>query len=293
MVTLYVQFFANGLLVGGVYALLALGVVFIYRATQVFNFAVGDMVLFGAFVCWSFLVWAHWPVWVSLLMGLAFTCGLGLLIERLLMRPMIGQPLLALIMATLGLSLFLRGIMSFIWSTSTVSYPCKLLPGRTLNLGGIYLSDELLWAFCMAIVIFILLGLFFQRGKIGMGMRATAEDHQIAQATGINVKKVFALTWSIAGLVAALGGVLLAARVGLSVVSTPNIALKIFPAVLFGGVDSILGAIIGGLLVGVLENLAGGIIDPKIAEITPYIILLLVLLFRPEGAFGLKRIERI
>ena len=293
MVNLYLQFFANGLLVGGVYALLALGVVFICRATQVFNFAVGDMVLFGAFVCWSFLVWVHWPVWAALLMGLAFTCVLGLLIERFLMRPMIGQPLLSLIMATLGLSLFLRGIMSFIWSTSTVSYPRKLLPGKTLNLGGIYLSDELLWAFCMAIVIFVLLGLFFQRGKIGMGMRATAEDHQIAQATGINVKKVFALTWSIAGIVAAMGGVLLAARVGLSVVSTPHIALKIFPAILFGGVDSIIGAIIGGLLVGVLENLAGGIINPKIAEITPYIILLLVLLFRPEGAFGLKRIERI
>ncbi|MBU2552649.1 MAG: branched-chain amino acid ABC transporter permease [Proteobacteria bacterium] len=293
MLNLFLQFLINGLLVGGVYALLALGVVFIYRATQVFNFAVGDMVLFGAFVCWSFLVWAQWPVWAALLLALLVSFGLGLLIERLLMRPMIGQPLLSMIMATLGLSLFLRGVMSFIWSTSTVSYPHKLLPGQTLKFGGLFVSDELLWAFGVAILVFVVLSLFFQRGRIGYGMRATAEDHQVAQATGINVKNIFALTWSIAGLVAAIGGVLLASRVGLSVVSTPLVALKIFPAVLFGGLESILGAIVGGLLVGVLENLAGGLIDPKIAEITPYLILLLVLLIRPEGAFGLKRIERI
>jgi len=293
MTILFFQFLINGLLVGGVYALLALGVVFIYRATKVFNFAVGEMVLFGAFVCWSFLEWANWPVWASLLMAVLFTFGLGILIERLLMRPMVGQPLVALMMATLGLSLFLRGVMSFIWTTSTVSYPCKFFPGQTLNLGRIFISDELLWAFGIGLFVFVVLALFFHRGRIGFGMRATAEDHQIAQATGINVKKIFALTWSIAGIIAALGGVVLGGRVGLSVVTTPLVALKIFPAVLFGGLDSILGALVGGLLVGVLENLAGGLIDPKIAEITPYIILLLVLLVRPEGAFGLKRIERI
>ena len=290
---LFLQFLANGVLVGGVYALLALGIVFIYRATQIFNFAVGDMVLFGAFICWSFLVWLHWPIWISVIMALVISMGLGLMIERFLMRPMIGQPLLAAVMATLGLSLFLRGVMSFIWSPSTLSYPTKLFPGKPINLGGIVFSDELLWAFGMAMVVFVFLAVFFYRSKVGLGMRTTAEDHEMAQATGINVKRIFAITWLTAGLVAALGGMLLGARVGLCVGSTPLIAFKAFPAVIFGGLESIAGAIIGGLIVGILENLAGGLIDPKIAEITPYIILLIMLMIRPEGLFGLKRIERI
>jgi branched-chain amino acid transport system permease protein len=196
-------------------------------------------------------------------------------------------------MATLGLSLFLRGVMSFVWSPSTLSFPTKLFPGKPVRVGNIVFSDELLWAFGMAIVVFVFLALFFYRSKVGLGMRTTAEDHEMAQATGINVKRIFAITWLTAGFVAALGGMFLGTRVGLCVGSTPLIALKAFPAVIFGGLESITGAIIGGLIVGILENLAGGLIDPKIAEITPYIILLIMLMIRPEGLFGLKRIERI
>lgn len=293
MRTLFLQFLMNGLMVGGIYTLLAVGVVFIYRAIRVFNFAVGEMLVFGAFVSWSFVVWLRCPFWVALPMAFLSSLGLGFLIERFLMRPLIGQPLFALIMATLGLSEFLRGVTTFIWGTDSVSYPSKIFPGSPLNFGGIMLSDELLWAFVVAMVVFVVSALFFEHGKLGLGMRTTAEDHQLAQATGINVKYIFSVTWGAAGIIAALGGTLLAARVGLGVGSTPLIALKVFPAVLFGGLDSILGAVVGGLAVGILENLAGGLIDPRVAEITPYIILLIILIVRPEGLFGLKRIERI
>jgi branched-chain amino acid transport system permease protein len=259
----------------------------------VFNFAVGEMLVFGAFITWSCIVTLNLPFLLALLIAILCSIGLGLLIERLLMRPLIGQPILSSIMATLGLSVFLRGVMTFIWGTDQVSFPYKIIPGKPLILKGVIVSDQLLWGFVLALLIFVLLVGFFEHGKMGLGMRTTAEDHQLAQATGINVKRVFAITWCVAGVVASLGGILLAARMGLSVFSTPLVAFKVFPAILFGGLDSILGAVIGGLVVGILENLAGGLIDPKVAEITPYVILLLVLMIRPEGLFGLKRIERV
>jgi len=289
----FFQFAINGLLVGGVYALIALGVICLYRATGVFNFAVGDMLLFGAFVCWTFMSVVQWPVWVALLIAAFAALILGFLIDRLVIRPLIGQPLISAIMATLGLSFFLRGVISFIWSPYNVSYPGKLLPGSPVRIANLVLSDELLWAFALAFMVFIFLGIFLQYGKIGLAMRGTAEDHQLARATGIRVKFVFSLSWAIASLVATIGGILLGARVGIGVGTTPLVALKIFPVVLFGGLESITGAIIGGLVVGMLENLAGGLISSKIAEITPYVILLIVLLIRPEGIFGLKRIERV
>ena len=293
MTFLGIQFLVNGFLVGGVYALLAVGVVFIYRATLVFNFAIGEMMIFGALVTWSCIVALDLPIFVALLVAISSSVGLGLVIERLLMRPLIGQPILSSIMATLGLSMFLKGVVSFAWGTDTVSFPNKIFPGKPIVIKGVILSDQLLWGFVLAMVIFVLLAAFFEHSKVGLGMRTTAEDHQLAQATGINVKRIFAIAWCVSGVIASLGGILLGGRIGLGVVTTPLVAFKVFPAILFGGLDSILGAVVGGLVVGILENVAGGLIDPKIAEITPYIVLLLVLMFRPEGLFGLKRIERV
>jgi branched-chain amino acid transport system permease protein len=293
MTLLVSQFLVNGLLVGGVYALIAVGVVFIYRAIRVFNFAVGEMLVFGAFIAWGCVAILNLPFILALFIAILGSIVLGLLIERLLMRPLIGQPILSSIMATLGLSVFLRGVMSLAWGTDPVSFPYKIIPGKPLIIKGVIVSDQLLWGFVLAFVVFGFLIAFFEHGKIGLGMRTTAEDHQIAQATGINVKRVFAITWCVSGVVASLGGILLASRIGLSVVNTPLVAFKVFPAILFGGLESILGAVIGGLIVGILENLAGGLIDPRVAEITPYIILLIVLMIRPEGLFGLKRIERV
>jgi branched-chain amino acid transport system permease protein len=217
----------------------------------------------------------------------------GLLIERLSLRPLIGQPILTAIMATLAVSLILKGIVLFVWGSPTVSFPQKILPGKTLLIGSIFLPQELVWTFGISVAVFVGMTLFFQFTKTGLFMRATAEGHEIAQAAGINVEGIFGVTWAIAALIAAVAGILVGSRFGLGIVNLPMVAIKACPAVLFGGLESVSGAIIGGLVVGILESLVGGYLDPKLSEITPYIVLLLVLLIRPEGLFGLKRIERI
>lgn len=285
------QYIANGFMVGGVYALIALGIVLIYKSTGVFNFAIGQQMMFGAFFLWTFMEQFGLPIWISLLLALVGAAVIGLLIERFTLRPLIGQPLLSAVLVTLALCYFLNGVAMAIWGAYVKRLP-EFLPGAPVSVGGVVLSHELLWAFFIAMALFVILVLFYQRTRVGLAMRATAESHQIAQARGVNVRSVFGLSWALCGLIAAVGGMLLAYRLGISQFLS-LIGLKAFPAVLFGGLDSIPGAIIGGLTVGVLENLAGGLIAPWMMGITPYIILLLVLIFKPEGLFGLKRIERI
>jgi len=291
--SLFIQFLINGVLVGSIYAFLALAIVLIYKSTRVFNFAMGEMLTLGGFILYTSMVTLNFPVWLGLLFTIIVSLSLGFIIERLALRPLIGQPILAAIMATLALSLIIKGIIFFGWGSPTISFPEKILPGEATLVGNIFLSNELLCIFFISVVAFILMALFFRFTKIGVFMRATAEGHDIAQASGINVERIFAVTWAIAALVAAGGGILLGSRFGLGIGTLPLIAVKAFPAVLFGGLESVTGAMIGGLTVGIVESLVGGYIDPKFSEITPYILLLIVLVFRPEGLFGLKRIERI
>jgi len=286
-----IQFLANGFMVGGVYALIALSIVLVYKSTRIFNFAVGQMIMVCGFVCWAFIEQAGFPVWLGLLLGGISGLLIGLIIERLTLRPLIGQPILASIMITLALAYFLNGLTLFIWQAYGRNFP-QFLPGSPLQLAGVMVSHEHLWTFGIAIFVFIIFAIFYRYSGTGLDMRATAEDHQLAQSRGVKVTKIFSITWGIVGLITTVAGVLLGARLGLGLY-LPAIALKAFPAVLFGGLESIPGAIIGGLTVGILENLVGGLLHPWLMEITPYIILLLILIIRPEGLFGLKRIERI
>ena len=290
---LALQFIFTGLLTGGVYALIAVGIVLIYKSTRLFNFAVGELMTLGGLICYSFVVWCKFPFWLSLPLVLICAVLIGALVERLVLRPLLNQPILTIVMATLALSSFLKGLMLIVWTGYTVTFPNNMLPGKALLVGSIAMSHELMWAFAIAMVAFLILAYFFVKTRTGLKMRAISEDHELSMSCGINIVLFFAITWIIAVILGALSGVLLGNRLGLSPWTTPSIALKAFPAVLFGGLESIPGAIIGGLAVGLTENLAGGFIDPKIGEITPYIILLLVLILRPEGLFGLKRIERI
>lgn len=290
---LFLQFLINGLLVGGLYALLALGIVLIYKATHVFNFALGEMLAVGAFLLYTFMFFLGLPLWAAAPLTVVAAMFLGLCLERIGLRPLIGQPILASIMATLSLSLMLRGVAFFVWGAPTVSLPQKIMPTKALLIGEIFLSNELVWTFVVSTASFVALLLFFRFTKTGLFMRATAEGHDVAQAAGINVEKIFAITWGIAAIIAAAGGIMLGNRFGIGVTTLSVMAIKAFPVVLLGGLESIAGAIIGGLVIGVLESMVGGFVDPQLAEITPYIVLLLVLLVRPEGLFGLQRIERI
>jgi len=287
----FFQSFSSGAAVGMVYSLIAVGIVFIYRATGVFNFAVGSMLAFGAYLMWTFFASMELPFILSLLIALLGAMLLGLILERLCLRPLIGEPILSSVLLTLALSYLLDGIVVGIWGTVDHELP-PIFPNSIIHLGKVAISAEWIWTFCIALFVIIVLILFVHRSKMGLLMRATCEDHVIAEARGISVENIFSLAWAVCGLITAIAGVLLALQLGVSQ-ALPLIALKAFPAVIFGGLESILGACIGGLLVGILENLAGTYIASWIMEITPHIILLLVLILRPHGLFGLETIERI
>ena len=287
------QFFVNGLLAGGIYALIAISIVLVYKSTRIFNFAVGELLALGAFVCYSFAVWFNFPLWLALLGALSMSVIFGALVERLVLRPLLGQPTLTIIMATLALSSLLQGLMLIVWTAHIASFPNNFLPGKTLVFGNVVMSHELLWAFGIAIVTFVAITYFFRKTKTGLRMQAVSEDHELSMSCGVNITFIFAVTWIFSMILGTLSGFVLGNRIGLGVSITPMIALKSFPAVLFGGLESIKGAMVGGLTIGIIENLAGGLIDPSIGEISPYIVLLLVLIFMPEGMFGLKRIERV
>jgi branched-chain amino acid transport system permease protein len=285
------QYIATGLMVGGIYALVALAIVLIYKATGIFNFAIGNMMMVGAFVCWALMTQFGINPWIAVLLAVGAGALIGWAVNRFTMNPLIGQPILAPVMVTLALAYFFDGLTILLWGGSIRSLP-DFLPGDRFHLGPAVLSSDLMWAFLIAILVFGILVLFFQKSRVGLAMRATAESHLVARARGIKVERIFGITWAISAAMAALCGIVLAARMGLEI-TISVVGLKAFPAVIFGGMESILGAMVGGLTVGLLENLAGGFISTWFMEVTPYIVLLLVLIIKPQGLFGEKRIERI
>lgn len=291
----FLQLIFSGLMTGGVYALVALGFVVVWKSTSVFNFAQGEILMVSAYICWALLVQVGLPLWATFICTFAIAAGLGLVVERFALRPMIGQPLLAAMMITLALIAVLDGLVTIIWGSRQEVLP-DFFPREPLHLGTVMISQQLLLAFVIAIALFFAFVLFFKRSRYGLAMRATAEDHQVTRSLGIKVSSSFAMAWVVACIVAAVGGILLGSVNGVNM-NLGFLGLKAFPVVILGGLDSIPGAIIAGLIVGVLEKLATGYIDPLVgggfAEIFPFIVLLFVLLVRPYGLFGQARIERI
>jgi branched-chain amino acid transport system permease protein len=290
---IFLQYLISGLMTGGIYGLIGVGIVIVFKATQVFNFAVGTLMTLGGLICVSLVTQLHLPFWLAVPATLAIAGAIGILIERVGLRPLLSQPILSLVMATLAIESILRGVMLMVWTGYTISFPPGLFPGKTIFLGPLFISHEFLIASIVAFVAFALVGLFFYKTHTGLKMRVTAESHDVAMSLGVNITTIFAVAWMLALMVGTLSGIIIGNRLGLQVIITSAVAFKALPAIMFGGLDSVAGAILGGLIVGVLEKMAGGYIDPKVAEITPYIILLLILMIRPEGLFGMKRIERI
>lgn len=290
---LFMQYLISGIMTGGLYGLIGVAIVIIYKATQVFNFAVGTLMTLCALMCVSLITWFNFPFYLAVPAALLLGGLVGILIERFGLRPLLSQPILSLVMATLAIESILRGLMLMIWTGYTISFPPGMFPGKTIFVGPLFISHEFLYAFVVALISFTLIGLFFYKTHTGLKMRVTAESHDVAMSLGTNITTIFGMAWMLAVMVGTLAGIFIGNRLGLQVVITSAMAFKALPAIIFGGLDSVAGAIIGGFVVGILEKMAGGYIDPKFAEITPYVILLLILLIRPEGLFGLKRIERI
>ena len=299
------QFAVSGLLAAGPIALTALGLVLIFKSSYIFNFAQGQMLLMGTIFAWWFAVERGLPLWVAVLLALLVAVVLGLLIERFALRPMTGQPLLSIVLMTLGLSQALQGAALLFFGGAQQNFPqifeaanpYKITTPLLFNEKPILLilKQNLVWSFVVAIVGVIIIGAFFQYTRTGLAMRATSEDHELAQSIGLRIPRIFAISWALAGAVATTGGILLATASGLDL-SLSLAVLAAFPIVLLGGLESIPGTIVGGLLIGLaqgLVNVSKVSVIRSSAEIMPYVVLLIVLLIRPQGIFGQKRIERV
>jgi branched-chain amino acid transport system permease protein len=280
-----------GLMNGAVYGLVAIGFVLIYKSSSVLNFSQGYMLLLGAYFFWSFRGMLKLDLLFSLLLTLPSTFLMGILIERLTLRPLIGQPLLSMITVTIFLSLVLEGLVSLFWGT----YPLQqvaVFPKGSLKLGKTILTTESLFAFGLALVVMMALIFFFRYTRLGLSMRGVAEGHQIMQSMGISVKKIFTVCWGIAGVTATLGGILLGGTLGFQL-GLSHIGLLAIPAAFIGGLESPEGAVIGGILIGLVESIISGYLGKAAGVPATYIILIVVMLFRPYGFFGLERIERV
>ena len=293
--TQFLNLAVQGLLVGGIYSLFALGFVLIYKSSRVLNFAQGEFLLLGAFVVWSLTVQLGAPLPLAILLSFGVALALGLGVERLMLRPLIGQPILGVIMATLGLAFILRGLWAIIWGAWVRAYP-PLFPLKPLNLGGVLVGLEYLWGFVASMAFLGLFALFFKYSRRGLAMRVTADDQDAARSMGVVVKRVFAMAWVIAAMVAMMGGFFLGTIQGLNF-SLAGVGLKAFPVVILGGMESIVGLAIAGPIIGMAESLAGGYLDGLVGggikEVLPFVIMVIILIIRPYGLFGWKEIERV
>ena len=285
----------NGVMIGLMYALIALGFVLIYKATDAINFAQGEFVMFAGFIAAGAADIAGAPFWVSALLAIGGMVVLGFGLERVVLRPMIGRPVIAVVMATIGLADVLRGTatMAFGAGTRVIDMPVSDEP---FQLGPVMLPPVQLVGAAVSLVFLAAFTWFFLKSRIGIAMRAVADSQQVAMAVGIDVRRYFALAWAMAGIVSALGGIVWGAMLSVDN-QLALVGLKVFPVVILGGLDSVIGAVVGGLIVGVTENLAAGYFDPYVGggtkDFAPYLLMTLVLMIRPEGIFGRRRIERV
>lgn len=292
------ELLVSGVVLGLIYALVALGFVLIYKASRVVNFAQGELIAIGAFSAHFFLVTLGLPVVLAFLLALVFTAAVGYLLERLFLKRLVGQPIISVIMATIGLAFFLDGLLHLTpYGAGSYGYP-SFLPEGSVTFLGARISYAQLLALFLTLGLLALFTWFFQKSTLGVAMRSVADDQMAAMSLGVSVAKVFALAWAAAGLSAAAGGVMVGTVSGLNLDSLVHIGLRVFPVVILGGLDSIPGAVVAGILIGVLENLAAGFLDPFIPgggtrDVFPFLVLLLALWFKPHGLFGTEEIERV
>jgi len=285
----------NGISIGLMYALIALGFVLVYKATDAINFAQGEFVMFAGFIAAAMLAVDGMPLVAAIVITLAVMIGFGFGLERVVLRPLLGRPVVAVIMATIGLAAILRGLTQVVFGGETRSLPLPI-GDDPISIGPASLPPIQIVGAVVAVVFFLGFNWFFKKSRMGVAMRAVADNQQVAQAMGINVERYFALAWAMAGIVSALGGIVWGSMLGVDV-QLALVGLKVFPVVILGGLDSVLGAIVGGLIVGLVENLAAGYLDPLVGggtkDFAPYVLMILMLMIRPYGIFGKRRIERV
>ncbi|MBA7699510.1 High-affinity branched-chain amino acid transport system permease protein LivH [subsurface metagenome] len=293
---MFFQLLITGVMLGSLYGLVALGLVIVYKSSRVLNLAHGGFLMVLSFMAWSFADEMGLPMWLSIILVLAISVALGYGVERLILRPLTGQPILATIIVTLAIAYGLHGVQVMAWGGFTQAYH-GFLPEAPFTLGAYIIEQPYMWSFVVAVALFIGFILFFRYSKQGLAMQIVSEDHQVARSLGINVRGVFALTWVFALIIAAIAGILYGSLHAVTASNADIGLIKALPVVLLGGLNSLPGALVGGLIVGVVEIVGSGYIDPLVGggsqDIIPLILMLLILLVKPYGLFGWVRIERI
>ena len=291
--TEFLSLTVNGLANGAILAITALGFVLIYKATEVINFAQGQFLIFGAFMVYQAeKEWGlPWPA--ALMVGIGTGVILGIVVERLILRRMIGESTLSVVMVTIGLASALAGAALGIWGAEGRPGPA-FIPDKPVKLiGDVSVGANRLWAVAVATVVLILVGLFFQKSRHGVAMRAVADDQQAAMVQGININRIFAMAWALAGATAAIGGVLLAGITRSYGIELQGFAILVFPVVILGGLDSVLGTVVGGIIVGLLVEYSKSYLSVSASVLIPFSALVAILLVKPYGLFGQVRIERV
>lgn len=285
----------TGIMVGGIYALVALGWVLIYKCSGVLNLAMGEMTLIGAYVSLSFYSMGV-PFLLAILLSLIVGLVLGILTERIFLDKLIGQPVLTVIMVTVGLSFFFKGTVELIWGTDTRVFTPPVFSIEPIHIGPVIVGQAYLWSFVAAIILLIVFVCFFKYTRWGLAMQATADDEMAALSLGVSARFVYAAAWAIAFMAAGVGGTLLGNINGLNI-SVGYLGLLVLPAVVFGGLNSVPGAIVGGIVIGILQNLCGAYLDKYfpggVKEVAPFAFMAIFLLFKPHGLWGWERIERV
>jgi branched-chain amino acid transport system permease protein len=277
------------------YSLIALGFVLVYKATDAINFAQGEFVMLAGFLIAGTIALAGAPFWLGVVVSVVGMVAFGFGLERVVLRPLLGRPVVAVIMATIGLAAVLRGAAPLFYGAETRSIVLPI-SDEPIAFGAITLPPVEVVGALLSLACLGAFTWFFLKSRMGVAMRAVADNQQVAMAMGIHVERYFAIAWGMAGVVSALGGLAWGALLGVDV-HLALIGLKVFPVVILGGLDSIIGAVVGGLIVGVVENLAAGYLDPLVGggtkDFAPYVLMILMLMIRPYGIFGKRRIERV
>jgi branched-chain amino acid transport system permease protein len=276
---------------GGLYVLAALGFVIIFKASNVFNFALGEMMMFGAYLFFAMTVQLHfgWPV--AVLAALAGSVVLAIVIDRVLLQPLLGQPVIILVMVTLGVGSMIKGASGMIWGPDIVQLP-DFLPRKPIFIGDILIPGKLAWGFLAVGVLAAAFLAYYRFSRAGVAIRATASDQITAESLGINVRRIFSLTWAIAGILAGASGIVVGALNGI----TPQlgaVALNVLAVVMLAGISSVGGVIVAGIFIGWVETLVGAYLGAAWQNFMPYLVVLLVMTVKPNGLFGEQQIERI
>jgi branched-chain amino acid transport system permease protein len=286
-----------GIIIGLIYGLVAVGFVLIYKATAVLNLAQGEFLMMGGFIGWIFFTWLGLPFPVAFILTIGICFLMGLAVNRLCIRPLMGEPLLSIIILTLGLSILLRGVGMVLWGSEVHIYPTPAWLDGAISIFGSEINYKYILALCISVVSLGLFSFYFRYTKWGIFMRAVADDQLAAQSVAIVVRRVFSYIWGISALTAGIGGIIFGFLTGITTFGTPLVGLTVLPIVLLGGLESIGGAIIGGIIVGVAEMVGSFYLDPLVGggtkELIPFILMFLILMIRPYGLFGLVRIERL